>query len=1039
MRNPIARLVAAALVFVLSFTAAAQSPGLIVRPAGGNGITPLNPNGNAYSSATTSGFTSNDITESKVPFKIVPPAVIEPTGDLATGPSGGFTDIVKTIDNSGFYMYKDATNIYFRLRIGAISSGSKGYSVLIDTDGKIGNTGPYAEDKYVAPTNAGSGNPGFEYEVVLRTNFEVSVYDLDGVSNPVLKASFPLATHSQISVALSTDGNNPDYFYDWYVPLSAIGSPSNVRLAATTVTSPSSALQGSRSDIYGIDDAAYTNTATGWTALINAQPIISLTNFSTYSNSIGAACTAAPTITAPVNTGTNVTVSGTWTRMDASKPNTTTIRLYRNNIEVGTTTVSSGGTWSIAVATVTSGDIFYTQAQSEGESKCLQSNSVKVIGCSAASTSTTTGLTFDMSCFNEKGMSGTRPAGASVKLYTVTSSGTPTLLADDATTQFKITYPSATEWRYDGQNNQGQQQKACSGGQNDILPAQYMITATETNKCESGRVNACLGLSTTQAAPTIAQTTLTEASTTVSGTVATAGSFVRLYINGIIAFTTTITGNNYSFNNLTLLKGDLVEVRAQAIGQCLSATVSKRVECYTQQPLISLSTTGNILATATSISGRSAYPGSTVMLNKGVAPSGVSVGTAVVNTLGVWTVTGLTLVAGETYYATQSINGCSATSPAVTISAVTTVCPTITGTYTENSISATGGFAFSFTGTVRLYLDGAQIGTATVTNATTWIISSFAYPLYPGGQLTVRGQAGTAAETSGCPAATATITCAMPAMPTLLSPAQSTINVGQMVTYNVTNLEANAWYAVLDGTGKSYATSLFNKTGTSVSLTTNPIVTAGTFDLKITADKLNGCGASFTTARIIANQVVLPVRFVNVSARINNNQPVITWQVAEEMDVAYYSVERSLDGQTFEEKGKVPFKASGPVINEYQFTDKDWNNGDKVYYRIRQVDHNGKAMYSKVVSLTGLQALTMQVHPNPATTKTVVQFNSNYAQAGKLQLVNASGLVVVQQAIQLKKGSNTFVLDDLQKLTRGVYFVKMLLPSDTYYQKIILQ
>jgi hypothetical protein len=76
--------------------------------------------------------------------------VIEPTGDLATGPAGGFTDIVKTVDNSGFYIYYDGVNLLFRLRIGGIISGSKGYSIMLDTDGKIGNSGPYAYPKLVA-------------------------------------------------------------------------------------------------------------------------------------------------------------------------------------------------------------------------------------------------------------------------------------------------------------------------------------------------------------------------------------------------------------------------------------------------------------------------------------------------------------------------------------------------------------------------------------------------------------------------------------------------------------------------------------------------------------------------------------------------------------------------------------------------------------------------------------------------------------------------------------------------------------------------
>lgn len=1038
MKNPFIHYLVVVLLLLFSFNAIAQSPGYIVRPAGGIGATPLNPDGDAYSSKTTSGFTTNDISESELPFKIVPPTIIEPTGDLATGPSGGFTDIVRTVDNSGFYIYKDATNIYFRLRIGGIISGSKGYSILIDTDGKIGNTGPAADANFIAPTNTGNGNPGFEYEVVLRTNFDITVFNVDGTANPVaLSPVYPLNSNSQISVALSTDGNNPDYFYDWFVPLSAIGNPASIRMVATTVTSPSSALQGSRSDIYGIDDAANSNVANAWTAVVNAQPTISLTDFNALGNSIGATCTAAPVLSTPINMGINVIVSGTWTHMDASKSSAATITLFRNGVALSTTTtVNSGGAWSITVPTIANGDVFYAKAQVDGESMCLESNNYKAIGCSPATMSTTNGLTFDLACFNDKGMQGTRPSGAAVRLYSVTSSGTPILVADDATTTYKITYPSATTWRYDGQYSQGNN-SPCSGGQSDIPNAQYMITATETGKCESARVNACMGL-TSQTAPVISQTTLAANHTIVSGTVATAGSFVRLYINGIIAATTTASGTAYSFTNLSLSKGDLVEIRAQATGQCLSATASRTVACFTQAPLIDANTSGSIPATATSIAGKSAYSGAVVTLYKGVSPNGSLVKTAIVNSAGIWTITGLSLAAGETFYATQTIDGCTATSAPVTVSAVTTVCPSITGTYTENSTTAAGELSAAFTGTVRLYLDGVLIGSTNVTTATTWSIPSFLYKLYPGAQLTVTAQAGTASETSGCAAASAIVACAAPGIPQITTSATA-INVGQTVTFSVNNPSTDTWYAVLDANGKSYATTVYKTNTANFSMTTNPITTAGTYDLRITADKLTGCAASFTTARITANHVTLPVRFVAVTVKSNNHLPEVSWKVTSEQNVKHYSVERSSDGSYFEEAGTVVYMSTSETVNLYSFTDAAMASEEVVYYRIKQVDHSGKYLYSKIVSLNRETGLSLQVLPNPAYDKTTVQVNSSRQQNGVLQLVNLAGAVVKEQKVTLKKGFNRMVLDGLQQYTKGTYFIKVTLAEGTLYKKIVIK
>src|SRR6478672_7339727 len=171
------------LLFIVSiYNGHAQTPGIIVRPAGSNGPAVLDPNADAYTSATTSGFTANDITSSEIPYKVVAPVIAEPTGDLLRGPSGNFSDIVKTVDGSGLYLFNDGANLLCRLRIGGIVSGSKGYSILIDTDSKFGATGAYADPNYQPATTGNNGNPGFELEVVLETNFQIDIYNVDGTS-----------------------------------------------------------------------------------------------------------------------------------------------------------------------------------------------------------------------------------------------------------------------------------------------------------------------------------------------------------------------------------------------------------------------------------------------------------------------------------------------------------------------------------------------------------------------------------------------------------------------------------------------------------------------------------------------------------------------------------------------------------------------------------------------------------------------------------------------------------------------------------------
>src|SRR6478735_1093615 len=114
MRNNTLHTLVFAIIIVCSFlNTSAQSPGQIVRRSSASSV--LDFNGDGYTSTNSSGFTTSDVTQSEIPFKTIPPAFLEPIGDLATGASGSFTDLVTApTDKSGFVAYYDGTNLIFR-------------------------------------------------------------------------------------------------------------------------------------------------------------------------------------------------------------------------------------------------------------------------------------------------------------------------------------------------------------------------------------------------------------------------------------------------------------------------------------------------------------------------------------------------------------------------------------------------------------------------------------------------------------------------------------------------------------------------------------------------------------------------------------------------------------------------------------------------------------------------------------------------------------------------------------------------------------
>ena len=837
------------LFLFLSSYAVAQTPGLIVRPAGGPYSTVLDPDQNGFTSPTTTGFITTDVGvgNSEIPYKVIPPFKLEPTSDLMRGPNELFSDLVRlNADESGFYVFSTGganPNLLFRMRLGSIVSGSKGYSVLIDADQKFGATGPYADPNYQAATTGSNGNPGFEYEVVLETNFRVAVYNVDGGSTPTLINSYSTASNSQISIAISTVSGTPDYFYDFYVPLSAltgVTATTPLRMSATTVMAPQAAIGGPKSDIFGYDGTDYMKA---WEALITNQPAFTANDVTTNGMGIKTTCTAAPTLNSPVIAGT-VTISGKWTQADASKPATTaTITVFKNGVALPTTTtVSTGGTWSIPNITAAAGDMFYAKAQSSGETSCLQSNSVLVPSC--ASRTSNTG--FAITCATIRGISGTRPSGAVVKIYTVAAAGY-TVYATDNSGVERITYPTATTWEYQGANKQNSD--PCGGGQSDVDAGSYAFTVQSGTSCESDYIYSCIG-GTQTAIPTITQAQLFSGSTIVSGTAA-AGATVRLFKDGSLRATTTATtAGAYSFTGLSLNLGEVIDIYAQASGSCVSAKVTRTVTCFTSAPIIITGNQGNLAVGATSIKGTSSEPvGTTIRVYDN---SGVVIGTTTVQSGGTWSVA-VTVVSGKSYYAKAQNGTCGESAASATASALaaTTVCPIITvpaGGYLENSTVVTGTIP-TFTGDIRLYQDGTQIALVTISNTTTWSIpvnqntTTYADRLYAGGVLTVSAQATSSTENSSC-TSTTTVMCTPPSSTFTVSPV-STATVPFIVTSITQNIilsgsESGILYTLEDNSGVDKAISKFgNGSAITFTVVTMPTI-PGTYNWRIKATKITG-------------------------------------------------------------------------------------------------------------------------------------------------------------------------------------------------------
>lgn len=1040
------------LLLLLIGTSFAQSPGQIVRRSSSSSV--LDANSDGYVSLPiNTGFTTSDITQSEIPFKTVPLAFSEPIGDLATGQSGSFTDLVTSpTDKTGLMAYYDGTNLIFRLRVGSISAGAKAYSILIDADFKAGNSGSQPDPNYVAPTAQGTGNIGFEWEVLLATgnSTTVTIYETDGKTGPNIVQAYQTTNSNnwQIARALTTNSNNADYFYDFYVPLSAftgtyaITSSTTFRMVATTVNSPTSALTGSRSDIFGVNDINYPSTPDGWLAALGGTPPVTLTQLS--SGSVGGICSAPPVITSSsINIGSGMSISGTWTRTSATSDANATISVYRYSssgtlLNTYTSTsaypsgVATGSSWTITGITAASGDYFVAKAKGTSallnESECLQSN---IIYAACVSAINPTVLTQSSS----KGICGSLTSGATAALiYRMDPTGIT--LANTS----NMSYAAGTFTWF-----------SCSSG-NNISNGTYMIILTGSG-CQSSPVYDCISNGSSSLTGLTVNTSITFPATiypfhtSITGSIPSATSVqsASLFINNVLKSTVSIAANatSYTFSGLQLKANDNIAVYFSPASGCTTYNTTS-VVCYNQPPIITTDANGKLLAGATAISGTSAANAS-ITLNKTNAT--VNSWTTTANSSGAWSVTVPALVAGDTYTATvTSAGGCntaSAASPTATVVSVTSNCPTISLTpvtntpYTDTSTIVYGTVNVTTTpSTVRLYVDGSLAGSQTLnaTGSQNWSIVS-SQPFYNGALLKATFQSGSGSEKTDC--GTSTVTCSSPGTPSI-SPTSSTINTGQSVTYTISNVVGSTWYAVQDNSGNSYATSVYTSSNSGFSLSTSNFNSSGTYNLVLTADKLSGCPASTASATVVVNPIVTPVRFISVTAEGISQGSKISWTVADEENVSHYQVEKSLDGRNFSLAGTVDFKPASSSINQYTYTDVTINT-DRIYYRIRQVDIDQHYTFSSIVIVKAKPGNKIQAWPVPAVNEINININVNSAQSSSIELLDINGTKMLSKSIRLSVGNNALSLNQLATLPKGTYFIKIFADGENHIQKIIIK
>lgn len=134
----------------------------------------------------------------------------------------------------------------------------------------------------------------------------------------------------------------------------------------------------------------------------------------------------------------------------------------------------------------------------------------------------------------------------------------------------------------------------------------------------------------------------------------------------------------------------------------------------------------------------------------------------------------------------------------------------------------------------------------------------------------------------------------------------------------------------------------------------------------------------------------LPLTLVDFSARCTEQHVLLDWVTQTEINVDYFEVQRSANGQDFEALGMVEAEGNSRQRLTYNTID---NNPlmDENNYRLKMVDLDGTYTYSAIEQVHfGRDQQQLSVFPNPAQAGTTISFSeSPYSR--EIQLTDAAG------------------------------------------------
>jgi hypothetical protein len=187
--------------------------------------------------------------------------------------------------------------------------------------------------------------------------------------------------------------------------------------------------------------------------------------------------------------------------------------------------------------------------------------------------------------------------------------------------------------------------------------------------------------------------------------------------------------------------------------------------------------------------------------------------------------------------------------------------------------------------------------------------------------------------------------------------------------------------------------------------------------------------------------LTVPVKYSNFSAAKNGNDAQLNWTVQnQDANSDHFAIERSFNGVDFAAIGTMPVNLSNSTGN-YNYKDLGIipiRRSGLIFYRIKEVDKDGRSIYTEVRAVRVTASIAVSAYPNPATSYVNLTIDLDKAATVNITINDATGKEVQNFNLEGNVGFNITRLH-LEKFSSGNYIINVKIGDSVQVVPIIKQ